>query len=122
MNEKITYSLKRLQRLLKAGEYQYVFDQPFKSSDRYLTVLARPNTLAVARLGLAITKKRVKTAVMRNRLKRLIRESFRLQQHALVGLDYVVLAKNDVAEVASTILRRSLNSHWHVLARQCKNS
>ncbi|OQW91059.1 MAG: ribonuclease P protein component [Beggiatoa sp. IS2] len=118
----MTYSLKRLQRLLKAGEYQYVFDQPFKSSDRYLTVLARPNTLAVARLGLAITKKRVKTAVMRNRLKRLIRESFRLQQHALVGLDYVVLAKNDVAEVASTILRRSLNSHWHVLARQCKNS
>ena len=47
-------------KLLKAIEYKYVFDKPVRSSDRYFTVLARPNKLAHSRLGLAFTKKRVK--------------------------------------------------------------
>ena len=44
---------------------------------RHLIVLARPNTLGGPRLGVTITKK-VGVAVVRNRLRRLIKEAFRL--------------------------------------------
>ena len=71
---------KKQAKLLKAADYNHVFDKPARSSDRYFTVLARPNNLLHARLGLAFTKKRVKLAVARNRLKRISRESFRLSQ------------------------------------------
>ncbi|MBE9563459.1 MAG: ribonuclease P protein component, partial [Proteobacteria bacterium] len=76
--------------------------------------------LPFARLGLAITKKRIKLAVARNRLKRLIRESFRQQQ--IASLDYVVLAKNDANQANNSILLNSLTKHWHKLSRQCKKS
>ncbi|MDM8566409.1 ribonuclease P protein component [Candidatus Halobeggiatoa sp. HSG11] len=110
----------RQQRLLKARDYQFVFAKPYTSSDRYLTVLAREKKLPFARLGLAITKKRIKLAVARNRLKRLIRESFRQQQ--IANLDYVVLAKSDAYQADNNILLNSLAKHWHKLSRQCKKS
>ena len=69
-------------KLLKAADYNRVFDKSVRSSDRYFTVLARPNDVSYARLGTAFSKKRVKLAVARNRLKRISRESFRL----LIGL------------------------------------
>ncbi len=117
-----SYQFTRQQRLLKSSEYKSVFDQPCKSSDRYLTVLAKANARDYARLGLAITKKRVKLAVARNRLKRLTRESFRHHSLCLAGLDCVVLAKSGVAQVNNRTLLRSLAKHWQYLSRRCKKS
>jgi ribonuclease P protein component len=55
--------------------------------------LARPNGLGHPRLGLTVPR-RVGKAVRRNRLKRLLREAFRLNQHELPqGMDYVVLVR-----------------------------
>jgi ribonuclease P protein component len=116
------YQFTRQLRLLKASEYKYVFDQPYKSSDRYLTVLARANARTFARLGLAIAKKRVKLAVARNRIKRLARESFRHHQSSLAGLDCVVLAKNGADQVNNHTLLHSLARHWQYLSRRCKKS
>jgi ribonuclease P protein component len=118
------YPFTRKQRLLMAQDYKYVFEQPGKSTDRYLTVLARSNGRDFARLGLAITKKRLKRAVDRNRLKRLIRESFRHHQSHLAGLDCVVLAKSGVAQVNNHTLLLSLAKHWQQLSlsRRCKKS
>lgn len=48
-----------------------------------------------ARLGIVVAKKNVKLAVARNRLKRIVRESFRLQQQSLHGLDIVVVIKKN---------------------------
>ena len=50
-----------------------------------------------ARLGVVVAKRNVKLAVARNRLKRTVRESFRLQQSCLTGLDIVVVVKKDFA-------------------------
>ena len=118
----VHYPFRQQQRLLKSQEYHYVFDQPYKSTDRYLTVLARANARDFARLGLAITKKRVKQAVARNRIKRLIRESFRHHQSYLAGWDCVVLAKSEATQVNNHILQRSLAKHWQHLSHQCKKS
>ena len=58
-----------------------------------LTIYGRANDLAHARLGLSVSR-HVGTAVRRNRIKRLIREAFRLMQHDLPrGYDLVVVVR-----------------------------
>jgi len=106
------------QRLLNADDYQRVFNgQPWKSSDAYLTLLAIANSHQYARLGLVIMKKRVKHAVQRNRIKRVVRESFRQHKIQLSGLDLVVLAKDKTAQYDNAILFASLQKHWQRLVR-----
>lgn len=106
------------QRLLNADDYQRVFNgQPWKSSDAYLTLLALVNAHDYARLGLVIMKKRVKHAVQRNRIKRVVRESFRQHKRQLGGLDIVVLAKNQTAQHDNAVLFASLQKHWQRLIR-----
>lgn len=116
------YQFKRANRLLKPAEFENVFKKPCKSSDNYFTVLAAINGLPEARLGLAITKKRVKKAVARNRLKRLIRESFRHNHVKFAGWDCVVMAKSSSVTVDNQILFQSLAKHWHFIAQRCKKS
>lgn len=110
------YSFGKHQRLLKPTEFEYVFAQPYRISDCYFTVLARRNEVGCARLGLVLSKKRVKRAVQRNRLKRLIRESFRTYQHFLQGWDCIVLAKTEASQVHNRILLAAIIKQWQQLA------
>ena len=118
-------SLPKHARLLKAADYNHVFDKPVRSSDRYFTVLARPNKLLHARLGMAFSKKRVKLAVARNRLKRISRESFRLillcQQsgHEQLNADYIILAGAQCEKATNQQLFQSLEQHWQQLNKKC---
>lgn len=110
----------RTARLLSAGDYRRVFNGCCcKSSDRWLTVLAVKNPLGLPRLGLAISRKAEKSAVKRNRIKRLIRESFRHQQAELGALDLVVIARPGVASQSNPALRAALAKHWTRLQRSC---
>ena len=70
-------------RLNTAVDYSNVFNNANRSSDKFFTVLAKKNTLDVARWGLAIAKKSVKKAVQRNRIKRVVRELVRLSKQLL---------------------------------------
>lgn len=108
-------------RLKNAGEFDFVFEQPFRSSSRYFTVLARPNQRDCPRLGLVISKRCARAAVERNRLKRLIRESFRSDQARLTGLDIVVIGKTAAVTADNRALFVALNRHWTDLER-CKSS
>jgi ribonuclease P protein component len=113
-------SLPKHAKLLKAADYNHVFDKPVRSSDRYFTVLARPNKLLHARLGMAFSKKRVKLAVARNRLKRISRESFRLTEEKF-SADFVVLAGAQCVKATNQQLFHSLEQHWHQLNKKCEN-
>ncbi len=95
---------------------------PLKSADSRLTVLARNNGESHPRLGLAISKRQIRNAIDRNRIKRLVRESFRLRQHTLGGLDFVVMARSAALQADHETLRRSLQTHWDRLVKQCKPS
>ena len=106
-------------RLKTPADFKKVFACPVKSTDRYFTLLAIKNQLEHPRLGLAIAKKNIKFAVNRNKIKRAARESFRLQQHQLVTLDIVVLARRDAANATSIQLANSLEKHWQKLIKQC---
>jgi len=76
------------------------------------TVLYKKNTEQDARLGLAISRKHCRGAVGRNRLKRLVRESFRMNRAALKGLDVVVMNQPAATRASNKALFDSLNEHW----------
>ena len=110
-------------RLLNGGDFQLVFKgTECRSSDKALTLLARKNGLNHARLGLAISKRFIKTAVGRNRVKRLLRESFRQHQSSLSGLDIVVLNRDAAHKTSNFELSKALKAHWRRLAKRCVKS
>jgi len=76
------------------------------------TVLYKDNGEQEARLGLAISKKLCKLAVGRNRLKRVVRESFRHHCAELAGLDVVVLNRPAAMRAGNKALFDSLQGHW----------
>ncbi|MGM0593772.1 MAG: ribonuclease P protein component [Pseudomonadota bacterium] len=109
-------------RLLKPEQFKRVFAKACKLGGKHLTVLARSNDLGHPRLGLAISRKHVKTAVGRNRIKRQARESFRLHQDIIGNFDVVVLAKPGVHGLSKAQLRTLLDSYWQELAVRCEKS
>lgn len=64
-----------------------------------------------------IGKKSVKLSVERNRLKRQIRESFRLNQDNLVGWDIVVVARKGLGDLQNAELAQQFGKLWKRLAR-----
>lgn len=85
-------------------------------------MLARRNARDYPRLGLAITKKKLAKAIARNRIKRLIRESFRHHLAELEGLDIVVLSHSSVKTTPNKVILDRLHQHWKNLSQRCKNS
>jgi len=101
----------RQHRLRTAAEFKRVFDKARRSRDQYFTVLCRDNESELARLGLAISKKHCRRATARNRIKRIVRESFR-NRHDLSRLDIVVINRPAACDAASGDLHASLARHW----------
>ena len=111
----------RQKRLRSKPEFDRVFERSIRSSDAFFSVLARMNELGFPRLGLAVSVKAAGSGVARNRLKRVIRESFRLVS-GLPSLDLVVTARPGAAREPRTVLRASLDGHWQRLAERCARS
>lgn len=105
-------------RLLKPAEFQRVFDAARRSSDRYFTVLYREADGDESRVGFTIAKKKIPTAVGRNRVRRLARESFRKQKRTLGAVDIIILAQNAAGTATNRELYASLDKHWHNLQQR----
>ena len=111
------FAFQKRQRLLTGADFSRVFKKARRSRDKCFTVLARrTNDDLPARLGLAISKKHCKKASARNRIKRVVRESFRLHQGDLQGLDIVVINQPAAALASNPELGESLESHWQRLS------
>jgi ribonuclease P protein component len=99
-------------RLHQPAEFRNVRQRGSRLTDAYFSVSVLANHECHARLGLAIATRTFGTAVARNRIKRLARESFRLNQRDLPPVDVTVSAR-DAARVATlNDLRISLEKHW----------
>lgn len=110
-------------RLLDARQFKAVFDDaPFRVSTRELLFLARRNQLPVPRLGLVISKKSCRLAVQRNRVKRLVRESFRQHQGSLTGLDIIVLSRRGIAELDNHTLTQLITQSWTRLLKRSQTT
>tara|TARA_R110001592_G_scaffold4275_17_gene24069 strand:- start:549 stop:947 length:399 start_codon:yes stop_codon:yes gene_type:complete len=105
-------------RLLTSAQFKIVFDGATrKTSGACVLLLARPNELGHPRLGLVIAKKSVRRAVDRNRVKRIARESFRLNKSELGTLDIVVLARKGLGELDNAALHEMYKGMWRKLAK-----
>ena len=82
-----------------------------------VAIVARPNGANHPRLGLAVSRRVARRAVVRNRLKRRIRESFRHHAERLGGLDVVVLARPGAEKVDSKRFGGLLARQWERAAR-----
>lgn len=103
----------KTRRLLKKADYDRVFEQAKKIVTPEFIVLHRANTLGYARLGLALSKKAIAKAHSRNRIKRLLRETFRTKE--LPAFDVIFLARQGVAIIDNKTLRVKLGIIWNKL-------
>lgn len=101
-----------VRRLREAAAFRRVFADPRRFPGKGFTVLARRGITPVARLGLAISKRSAARAVDRNRLKRIVRESFRLWARELPPVDLVVLCDRDARLLTAERLRHTLDRAW----------
>lgn len=104
----------RCHRLSNSARIAELFDRGVRVGDKSLVVVGLPNDLDVTRMTVAVGKRRTRTAVARNRLKRLCREAFRRELPALpAGLDVVLLPKigpdhtvDSLADSLAPLIRR----------------
>jgi len=116
------FTFTRELRLVTPSHFSRIFDRPVKAVSDHFTLLAKYNDLTHPRVGLVVAKKKEKTAVGRNRIKRITRESFRLNQHALPNIDIVVIARDGIGKVDNEKLNKQLNKLWKKIALRCEQS
>ncbi len=93
------YKFTKQQRLLKNTEFKAVQKTPLYVSSAQLLLLARPNNLGRARLGLIVAKRHIKPSVGRNRIKRIAREAFRVNAAHFPPIDIIVLTRHSSIEM-----------------------
>jgi ribonuclease P protein component len=121
-------SFSRQARLLKPSDFQWVFERAVISKDRLFRIFARASGGSQSRLGMAVSRKVEPHANGRNRIKRVVRESFRLNHPEGVDSrvtdersryrDYVVLPSRSSALAPNVLLFESLSRHWREIDRK----
>ena len=106
-------------RLLNARQFKNVFDHVnCKQSGKYFTFLSTSSQQAKHRLGLIIAKKHIPLSVNRNKIRRVIRESFRQQLNQdlvnskMTSFDVIVLAKSSARQLDNAQLNEELTKQW----------
>ena len=115
-----SFSFGRELRLLTPSHYSRIFQEPARAATPYFTLLAKSNNVGKPRIGLTVAKKRCKLACQRNRIKRLARESFRLNQHELDNIDIVLMVKTGIDKQSNEALSDQLSKLWPKINERCK--
>ena len=91
--------MKHSESLKKNRDFQNVYKNGKSYANKYLVMYVLENQSKKNRIGISVSKK-VGNSVIRHRITRLIRESYRLQEDVFnSGLDIVVIARSTAREV-----------------------
>jgi ribonuclease P protein component len=97
-------------RILKRKDYLTIYQHGVRIYSENFTIVAYRKKVGISRLGITVSKK-VGRAVQRNRIKRLLREFFRLNRSRLSTLqDLVIIAKKDISSFSYQDICRELES------------
>jgi ribonuclease P protein component len=114
-----TLRFPRRAHLRASAEFQAVFGEGSRVSGPSLRLHVRFAPVdAGARLGLTVSKRVDPRSVGRNRIRRILRETFRLQRASLPSGDYVVLAKTEARALSGAALRAELTDLLRRAARR----
>lgn len=102
-------------RLRRASDFAALRNNPGRIQANHFLVYWIPSRTGRARLGLAVSRKVSKLAVQRNRIKRIVRESFRPWRGKLSALDVLVIARATAAGSDNPLLRADLERAWQKL-------
>jgi ribonuclease P protein component len=101
-------------RLRKRAEFLQLASAPHKSAVRGFLVVWRENSLQSARLGITASKK-TGCAVVRNRIKRSLREFFRLHRREMAAVDVNIIARRESAVMTFPDIERELNKVFNLI-------
>jgi ribonuclease P protein component len=114
----MSFSFQKQNRLLDKHAYSAVFDgQPVKAGVSSGTALTVPSPHTESRLGIIVAKKSVRRANQRNRVKRVVREYFRLNPLP-APTDLIFLARHGIADKSNAELRADLAMIWKKLSKK----
>jgi len=113
----LRFSFTKADRILKRHEFIALAKTGRRIQNEYFIAVFSPGRHGRSRLGITVTKK-VGGAVKRNKIKRLVREFFRLNRQLLSGVwDINIIAKNQIADIASEKAYRSLQNIFNRISR-----
>lgn len=124
-NIRAAQSFGRAYRIIDGNSYQAVFANRRRLHHSFFNLHVMQNSVTYHRLGLAVSRKVSKKAVQRNRIKRQLRDSFRLFQAAnpvapqLTGVDIVVVVKSAASLADNATLRHQINNSWEQAIKKC---
>jgi ribonuclease P protein component len=119
---KSSHGLPPARRLRHAAEFKRLYAHGRRIACDGFTAVIYPNDTGSARLGLSVAARLLKLAVQRNRMRRLVRESFRHHQQGLPAVDIVVGLRNAARDADNAQLRRSLEKLWQKINASCARS
>ncbi len=94
--------------LKKNQQFRFVYQNGKSYANKYLVMYVKENGLGKNRLGISVSKK-VGNSVVRHRVTRLVRESYRLHEKVFnSGLDIVIVARPSAATVGYHEVERAL--------------
>ena len=103
----------------RPAEFKRAYAAGKRLGNEFFTINAQPNGLSSPRLGMSIPARILRRAVDRNRLRRLVRESFRVHQLSLPPFDIVIGVRAGVLTADNACLRSSLEKLWHKISSTC---
>ena len=106
-------------RMRRPAEFKRVYASGRRIGNEFFTANLLANDVTWARLGMSIAARNVRRSVDRNRVRRLIRESFRMHQLQLPSVDIIIGARPAVVQADRAVLRESLDRIWIKVSASC---
>lgn len=100
------------ERLRSSADFDQVFNKPKKTAVNGLLILWKQGQTTYTRIGVITSKRVSKKAVSRNRIRRIIRDSFRNTKNQLGLLDIIVIARHPCAHLSNAELRKETDRLW----------